>query len=103
MCNVDKQSLSKKSRTLKLAIERFNMYKRFVDTYNKSKSLDEYINHLSLVNVNASNDTLIYYEGLIKEYELGNHEPLLTNLYNKLLAADECKTKTAEDLKSYLR
>lgn len=103
MCNVDKQSLSKKSRTLKLAIERFNMYKRFVDTYNKSKSLDEYINHLSLVNVNASNDTLVYYEGLIKEYESGNHEPLLTNLYNKLLAADECKTKTAEDLKTYLR
>ena len=53
--------------------------------------------------VNASNDTLVYYEGLIKEYESGNHEPLLTNLYNKLLAADECKTKTAEDLKSYLR
>lgn len=103
MINVDKQMLSKKSKSLKSAIERYNMYKRFVDTYNKNKSLDEYINHLSFVNVNASSDTLIYYEGLIKDYESGNHEPLLTNLYNKLLAADECKTKAAEELKSYLR
>ena len=36
---------------------------------------------------------------MIRQYQHGNVEPLLLNLYDRLLDADESKSKAAEDLK----
>lgn len=97
-----KDELLKKNKSLKKAIEKYNMYKRFVDLYNRNKSLDEYINHIRLSNANAGDDVIMHYENMIRSHDNGNDEPLLTNLYNKLLAADDDKNKLSNELKTVL-
>lgn len=95
--------LSKKSKSLKQAIERYNLYAGFVEQYTKTKTLDEYIDHVKS-NANTLSEGMVeYYDKLIYSYKHGNSEPLLSNLYDRLLAADEYKKKVAEELKSLLR
>lgn len=98
-----KELINKKTKTLKLAIEKYNMYKRFADKYNESKSLEEYINHILLINANASTDVLVKYESMIRLYRNGDDSQLLNNLFEHLLNADEYKTKVADELKALLR
>ena len=38
----DKDSLGKKNKSLKLAIERYNTYKKFVDAYKSTNKLTDY-------------------------------------------------------------
>lgn len=97
------EKLTKKSNSLKQAIEKYNMYKRFVDTYKNTNSLDEYITHVRLTTANAGDSLIKHYESLINSYNRGNVEPLLSNLYERLLAADENKNKIADELKAMLR
>ena len=98
-----KDKLIKKNKSLKLAIERYDMYKNFVQLYKKTKSLDEYVTHVRSAYTGLSEETTQKYEFMIYWYNHGNPEPLLSNLYGKLLAADEYKTKTANELKSLLK
>ena len=98
-----KETLNKKRKSLKLAIERYDEYKHFVDTYKATKSLDEYIAYIRRISTTLSDNLLENYEKMIAVYNNGNHEPLLSNLYDKLLAADEYKYKITEELKSLLR
>lgn len=95
--------LSKKSKSLRQAIERYNLYTGFVEQYTKSKALDMYIDHIKSSYNTLSKDTIEHYDKLIYLYKHGNYEPLLSNLYYRLLAADEYKRKVAEELKSLLR
>lgn len=98
-----KDKLSKKNKSLKLAIERYNLYKEFVDTYNKTKSLDNYVQHIMATRSSMSEGVAQHYESIIHSYKHGNVTPLLTNLYDRLLAADEYRNKVANELKSLLR
>ena len=98
-----KEALNKKRKSLKLAIERYNEYKRFVDVYKTNKSLDEYIEHIRRVSTTFSESLIEHYERMICTYKEGNSCPLLSNLYDRLLAADEYKQKITEELKSLLR
>ena len=98
-----KEALNKKRKSLKLAIERYNEYKRFVDVYKTNKSLDEYIEHIRRVSTTLSESLIEHYERMICTYKEGNSGPLLSNLYDRLLAADEYKQKITEELKSLLR
>ena len=98
-----KEALNKKRKSLKLAIERYNEYKRFVDMYKTNKSLDEYIEHIRRVSTTFSESLIEHYERMICTYKEGNSDPLLSNLYDRLLAADEYKQKITEELKSLLR
>jgi predicted solute-binding protein len=95
--------LDKKSKSLKLAIEKYNEYKSFVDVYNKTKSLDSYIEFINKTINTLSEDLSERYEKMIYIYNNGNKEPLLSNLYDRLLAADENKNKIADELKALLR
>ena len=99
----NKEALNKKRKSLKLAIERYNEYKRFVDVYKTNKSLDEYIEHIRRVSTTFSESLIEHYERMICTYKEGNSCPLLSNLYDRLLAADEYKQKITEELKSLLR
>ena len=99
----NKEALNKKRKSLKLAIERYNEYKRFVDVYKTNKSLDEYIEHIRRISTTLSESLIEHYERMICTYKEGNSGPLLSNLYDRLLAADEYKQKITEELKSLLR
>lgn len=99
----NKEALNKKRKSLKLAIERYNEYKRFVDVYKNNKSLDEYVEHVRRVSTTLSESLIEHYERMICTYKEGNSGPLLSNLYDRLLAADEYKQKITEELKSLLR
>ena len=99
----NKEALNKKRKSLKLAIERYNEYKRFVDVYRTNKSLDEYVEHIRRVSTTLSESLIEHYERMICTYKEGNSGPLLSNLYDRLLAADEYKQKITEELKSLLR
>ena len=99
----NKEALSKKRKSLKLAIEQYNEYKRFVDVYKTNKSLDEYIEHIRRISTTLSESLIEHYERMICTYKEGNSGPLLSNLYDRLLAADEYKQKITEELKSLLR
>ena len=99
----NKEALNKKRKSLKLAIERYNEYKRFVDVYKTNKSLDEYVEHIRRVSTTLSESLIEHYERMICTYKEGNSGPLLSNLYDRLLAADEYKQKITEELKSLLR
>ena len=93
--------ISKKSKALRLAIERYNMYQKFANIYKETNKLDDYIEH---VKQTSSNSSLIdHYESLFRSYEYGNVEPLLSNLFERLLAADEYKNKLAKELKTLLK
>ena len=98
-----KEALNKKRKSLKLAIERYNEYKRFVDVYKTNKSLDEYVEHIRRISTTLSESLIEHYERMICTYKEGNSDPLLSNLYDRLLAADEYKQKITEELKSLLR
>ena len=98
-----KEALNKKRKSLKLAIERYNEYKRFVDVYKTNKSLDEYVEHIRRISTTLSEGLIEHYERMICTYKEGNNGPLLSNLYDRLLAADEYKQKITEELKSLLR
>ena len=98
-----KEALNKKRKSLKLAIERYNEYKRFVDVYKTNKSLDEYVEHVRRISTTLSESLVEHYERMICTYKEGNSGPLLSNLYDRLLAADEYKQKITEELKSLLR
>lgn len=98
-----KEALNKKRKSLKLAIERYNEYKRFVDVYKTNKSLDEYVEHIRRISTTLSESLIEHYERMICTYKEGNNGPLLSNLYDRLLAADEYKQKITEELKSLLR
>lgn len=99
----NKEALNKKRKSLKLAIERYNEYKRFVDVYKTNKSLDEYVEHIRRISTTLSESLIEHYERMICTYKEGNSGPLLSNLYDRLLAADEYKQKITEELKSLLR
>ena len=99
----NKEALNKKRKTLKSAIDRYDEYKHFVDVYKMTKSLDEYVEHIRKISTTLSEGLLDHYERMIATYKEGNHEPLLSNLYDRLLAADEYKQKITEELKSLLR
>lgn len=95
--------LSKKSKSLKQAIERYNLYEKFIQQYTKDRSLDDYVEHIRLTANTLSENMAEHYEQLIRSYQLGNCNPLLSNLYDRLLAADEYKNKVAEELATLLR
>ena len=99
----NKDALNKKRKSLKLAIERYNEYKHFVDVYKNTKSLDEYVEHIRKISTTLSEGLMEHYERMIGTYKDGNSSPLLSNLYDRLLAADEYKQKITEELKSLLR
>ena len=96
------KELDRKSKCLKLAIERYNMLKEFIDEYNSSHIMTKYINHINSTSHTLSESMKQYYDKLIASYNDGNYEPLLSNLYNRLLDADEHKSKVASELKSML-
>ena len=100
---ISKEALSKKNKSLKMAIERCNMYKQFVETYKESKSLDEYATHIKMLSANASESTIAHYDEMINSYKHGNDAPLLSNLYDRLLAADEYQVKLSHELKDMLK
>lgn len=100
---VMKDKLSKKHDSLKSAIERYNKYAQFVESYTKNKKLDNYIEYIKSISHTFSEDMLTHYESMFRSYDLGNVEPLLSNLYDRLLAADEYKNKVANELKALLR
>ena len=94
--------LSKKSKRLKIAIENYNKYKSFADTYAKTHSLDDYI---EFIREDSKNMTVSLYEKYVKlimHYKNGNHQPLLSNLYERILALDELRSSIARDVKSLL-
>ena len=98
-----KSELSKKRDSLKSAIDRYNMYSSFVDVYKTSKKLDPFIEYIKSGYSNLSEDSIAHYDELFRLYNSGNVEPLLVNLYNRLLSADENKNKIANELKTILR
>jgi histone acetyltransferase (RNA polymerase elongator complex component) len=98
-----KDALERKNKSLKLAIERYNTYKTFIEKYKTTKSLDEYVTFITGTFSSLSESLVEHYEKMIYHYKNGNSEPLLSNLYDRLLAADEYKQKVTEELKSLLR
>lgn len=99
----NKEVIKKKSNSLKSAIKRYNEYKLFVDKYKATKSLDDYIDHIRRMSTTYSKDVLERYEKMIMQYNNGNFEPLLKNLYDRLLTTDEYQKKISSELKSLLR
>lgn len=99
----DSNKLGKKSSSLKSAIERYKCLTKFVDVYKATKSLDEYIDHLRSGFCGLSDDTIAHYESMFIKYSNGDDGPLLFDLYNKLLSADEYKNKLCTELKTLLR
>lgn len=100
---IDTSALTRKNKSLKLAIERYNAYKKFVDLYKSTKSLNAYAAYIRATETNMNEGLVQYYESLIRSYESGNFEPLLSHLYDRLLAADEHKTKVSNELKMLLK
>jgi DNA-binding SARP family transcriptional activator len=98
-----KEILAKKKKTLESAIDRFNEYKKFVDHYNSTKSLDMYVEFIGRASNTFSEGLSEHYDNLIRLYQNGNEKPLLSNLYDRLLAADEYKNKIADELTNLLR
>ena len=96
------KDLDKKSKSLKQAIERYNMFKDFIDEFNSSHKMNKYIIHINNTSQQMSESMKQYYNKLITSYDDGDYEPLLSNLYNRLLDADEHKEKIALELKSML-
>lgn len=95
--------LNNKSKNLKSAIERFNLYKSFVDLYKSTHSLENYIKYIE-ESYSSMNESMRYkYILMIESYQVhDNHAPLLNNLYNKLLSADESIMKYANEIKALL-
>lgn len=98
-----KDELLKKNEKLKRAIEKYHLYKQFIDEYNSTKSLDGYIEHIRNSMSSLSKGLVEYYEKLINLHNNGNSDQLLSHLYDRLLCADDDKNKIAEELKTLLR
>lgn len=94
--------IAKKTKSLKNANERYKLYKRFVDLYSKTKSLDEYVKYLELNFSNLNEGLLKYYESMISAYRAGDDSKLVSNLFERLLGADDNRTKIADEVKSLL-
>lgn len=94
--------LSKKSKRLKIAIENYNKYKSFADSYAKTHSLDDYISFIKEDTPNMAISLNEKYNKLIWHYNNGNHQPLLSNLYERILALDELRKNIASDVKILL-
>lgn len=94
--------LSKKSKRLKIAIDNYNMYKGFADTYAKTHSLEDYIKFIREDTQNMTISLNEKYAKLILHYNNGNHQPLLSNLYERILALDELRNSIANDIKVLL-
>jgi hypothetical protein len=94
--------LSKKSKRLKTAIENYNKYKSFADSYAKTHSLDDYISFIKEDTTNMTTSLNEKYNKLILHYNNGNHQPLLSNLYERILALDEIQKRIASDIKTLL-
>lgn len=94
--------LSKKSKRLKIAIENYNKYKSFADDYSKTHSLDKYISHIMEDSHNMTTGLSEKYMRLIMSYNNGNYQPLLSNLYERILALDELRKSIASDIKTLL-
>lgn len=97
-----KEELTKKSKSLKLAISRYNMFNEFVEQYTCTKSLKSYIEYIRSIQSTLSEDMSDYYDNIINIYYKGDQQQLLSNLYDKLLAADEHKKKIANEIKLLL-
>lgn len=100
MCDVE--NLDKKKKSLKSAIDRCAMYESFVNEYKEKKTMNLYIMHIKDTMHTLSESMADHYNTMISQYKRGNVEPLLSNLYDRLLFADENKTRLAEELKSML-
>ena len=98
-----KDELTKKSKSLKAAIERFNTFNRFVEIYKSTRSLDEFVTFTRLTYSTLSEDSVNKHERMIYAYELGDSTALLTDLYDRLLSADDYKNKLADEIKNMLR
>lgn len=94
--------LSKKIKRLKIAIENYNKYKSFADSYAKTHSLDDYISFIKEDTPNMAISLNEKYNKLIWHYNNGNHQPLLSNLYERILALDELRKSIASDVKILL-
>ena len=94
--------LSKKSKRLKIAIENYNKYKSFADDYSKNHSLDKYISHIMEDSHSMTTGLSEKYMRLIMSYNNGNYQPLLSNLYERILALDELRKSIASDIKTLL-
>ena len=97
-----KELIAKKTKSLKNANERYKLYKRFVDLYNRTGLLDEYVQYLKLNSSNLNESLLKYYENIINEYQSGNNSKLVSNLFERLLNADDNRNKIAAEVKSLL-
>lgn len=98
-----KNELEVKSKKLRLAIEKYNLIFSFVEKYKSSKCLDEYIEYISSMCKTLSDDTANKYKQLIDLYNNGNIDPLLQDLYNRLLSAHDYKVKITNELTTLLR
>lgn len=94
--------LSKKSKRLKIATENYNKYKSFADSYAKTHSLDDYISFIKEDTHNMTISLNEKYNKLIWHYNNGNHQPLLSNLYERILALYELRKSIASDIKILL-
>lgn len=97
-----KDIIERKSKSLKAAIDRYNTYKRFIDSYKKTKRLDDYITYIRLNMSSMSESVAKYYEKIISDSERGESAKLITNLFDKYLDAAEHKDKVSDELKSVL-
>lgn len=100
---IDTDALFRKNKSLKQAIERYNMYRKYIDLYKATKLLDDYAEYIISTTKSMNKDLAQYYEAMIHSYRNGNSEPLLSNLYDRLLSADEYRNKVSEELKTLLK
>lgn len=99
----DKNALNCRIKQLKSAMDKYNFYNEFVNEYKEKKTLNLYILHINHILEGCISESMSdNYKSMIRSYNRGNVEPLLSNLYNKLLAADDAKTKAAEEVKKSL-
>ena len=65
-------------------------------------SLDKYISHIREDSHNMTAGLSEKYMRLIMSYNNGNYQPLLSNLYERILALDELRKSIASDIKTLL-
>ena len=98
----DSTTIESKKKSLKSAIERYDLFTSFINEYKQSNTLNRYIAYIKDKESSTSESMMQHYVDMIASYKIGNIEPLLLNLYDRLLFADENKTKAVEELKQSL-
>lgn len=98
-----KDILEKKSKKLKSIIDEYNTYSHFADIYKKTGSLYEYIDFIKDSSHSMTISLNERYTRLIMIYNTGNHQPLLSNLYERILALDEQRKCISDDIRNLLR